>query len=114
MSEIEKLRISQAVPAEEYACDFIVPASGEVVVIKHFAAEGPYSVNSVTKLCFGDPYGPPSGNSCIWSIKGSGVMPFEFEIIAASTDGNKAIGICCENAEDGEVYMSAYAEIFIV
>jgi hypothetical protein len=86
------------------------PCSGCTIGIRRFNAEAPYSPNSVTTLCFGDPAQPASSWFMIWPIKGSGQMPFEYEIPAASTDGVNTVIVCCENAEDGLIKMGGYAQ----
>lgn len=103
-----QLRVSALVESGTEEFDYYVPANGEVVQILQFVGEGAYSTNSVTRLVW-DLDGP--NEECLWTIKGSGVMP---ESIEVTGDGVKKLAVTIENAEQGSLYMSAYAKAKVI
>ena len=88
--------------ADEY-----VPANGATVEIKKFAGTAAFSVNSVVRLVWD--YGG-AAEEIVWTIKGEGKMPFDYEVIG---DGTKKLAVVCENAEAGGIYMSGYALLLV-
>jgi len=101
------LVIAKEVTTATEDCETAVPANGKKVVIHKFCAEGPASPNSVVKLIWD--WGE-AGEFLIWTIKGSGQMPFKHVITDA--DGVKKLAVCLDNGEVGDVFLSGYIEYF--
>lgn len=106
----EELILSEPVPALRESNLSITPPSGSEVIIHVFSAEGLYSLNSAAKLIW-DFEG--AGEETIWSIRGSGKMPFTYIIPSSDTNGIKKLAIACDNGESSANLMGAYAKIQI-
>ena len=105
------MRIAREVAAGAEDCTTeYIPAAGEEVVIAAFVGESIYAQTSNSRIVW-DAGG--AGETIIWSIKGSGRMPFRHKIYPADTDGVKKLAICLENGESSPVFMAGYAKLEI-
>lgn len=103
-----EIRTSKEVTAGNEDCAHITPASGKKVVVREFFGDAAYSKNSAVKLVWD--YGG-AGETVLWTIKGSSRAPEKFEINDA--DGVKKLGVCLDNGEIGNVFMSGFAEVWV-
>lgn len=105
-----EMTISEEVSSGSEECVSYTPPSGNDVHIYLFAGEAAYTKNAAVKLVWD--YGG-GGETVIWTIKGSGSMPFTHVIPSADIDGVKKLAICLDNGESGALFMSGHAEIWV-
>lgn len=102
---IEELFLSSTVPGVTERARTITPASGEKIIITAFGAEGAYDNNVACQLLWD--YGGQN-ETVIWSVRGSGKMPFNHTVPSSDTDGSKKLAIAISNATLSAIHASVY------
>ena len=103
-----ELKISKSVAAGQKNTAEVIPANGKRVTIGTFQGEAAFTAVSSVMLIWD--YGG-AGEICIWTVKGSGSMPFK-EVLT-DADGTKKLAVCLDNGEAAATTMSGFADIYI-
>jgi len=103
-----ELKISKSVTAGTKAATTITPANGKIVTVGVFKGEAAFTAISSVMLIW-DYQG--AGETCIWTVKGSGSMPFKH--IITDADGTKKLAVCLDNGEASDIVMSGFADVYV-